>query len=259
MFATLLAPLCLLATLPLLTDACAAVAPTAETDLPGEAYEYGPDEGASLAVVGVPYEDVLQVRDAPFGAVVATLDASDPDEGLVVRAAPSGDVLASLDSQDGAIVATGRTRRLHEAEWPDAVWHEVQVAGITGWASGGYLAPIGLTDDITARLIDRLGGRPEADTLIDLALLVGDSLASVEPPSRVVVTVGPRIVGTLGEVTVDVLNIPDDSLLGHRLHIFATPAGDLMSEDPGPFNLRTVERTIVCQSHRGVTTNGLCG
>ena len=63
-----------------------------------------------------------------------------------------------------------------------------------------------------------------------------------------------------GEVTVDVLNIGDDSLLGFRLLVFATPeAEDWMSEDPGPFTLRTVKRTILCHSHRGVTADGLCG
>ena len=31
-----------------------------------------------------------------------------------------------------------------------------------------------------------------------------------------------------------------------------------MSEDPGPFTLRTVERTVLCHSHRGVTADGLC-
>lgn len=227
--------------------------PPAE-DLPGEPYEFGPDEGMSLAVVGVDYDDVLNVRDVPFGEIIATLGLANPIAFLLeVRAMPSGEPIDWFDSWRGAIVATGRTRKL-----PTTVWHEIQVAGVTGWASGVYLAPIGLTDDITAHLIDRLGDRPEAPTLTALALLVGEAFASLEPPSRVVVTVGPTTFEALGEVTVDVLNIGDDSLLGYRLHIFAIPAGDWMSEDPGPFTLRTVERTILCHSHRGVTTDGLC-
>ena len=227
--------------------------PPAE-DLPGEPYEYGPDEGTSLAVVGVDHDDVLNVRHVPFGEIIATLGLANPIAYLLeVRAMPSGEPIDWFDSGSGAIVATGRTRKL-----PTTVWHEVQVAGVTGWASGAYLAPIGLTDDITAHLIDRLGEQPEADTLVDLALLVGEALASEEPPSRVVVTVGPTTFEALGEVTVDVLNIGDDSLLGYRLHVFAVPAGDWMSEDPGPFSLRTVERTILCHSHRGVTADGLC-
>ena len=223
-------------------------------DLPGEPYEYGPAEGVSLAVVGVDHDDILNVRDVPFGEIIATLGLANPIAYLLeVREAPSGEPIASYDTWTGTIVATGRTRKL-----PTTIWHEVQVAGLTGWASGAYLAPIGLTDDITAHLIDLLGERPAADTLIELALLVGEALASEEPPSRVVVTVGPSIFEALGEVTVDVLNLGDDSLLGYRLHLFATPSGDWMSDDPGPFTLRTVERTVLCYSHRGVTADGLC-
>ena len=237
-----------------------AEAETTSESLPGEPYEWGPDGGTSLAVVGVPYEDVLDLRNVPSGAVIATLDASNPYEGLViVREAPSGDYLASFDSWTGAVVATGETRRLPDATWPDAVWNEVRVAGLTGWASAAHLAPIGLTDDLTVHLIDLLGERPEADTLAELALIVGEAMGGDGPPSRVVVVTRPVVFEALGEATVDVLNIPDDSLLGYRLHLFATPAAeDWMSENPGPFTLRTVERTILCQSHRGVTTNGLC-
>ena len=237
------------------TATTAGSAPSGDEDLPGEPYEYGPDEGMSLAVVGVDHDDVLNVRDIPFGEIIATLGLANPIAFLLeVSAMPSGEPIDWFDSWSGAIVATGRTRKL-----PTTVWHEIQVAGVTGWASGAYLAPIGLTDDITAHLIDRLGERPEADTLIDLALIVGEAFASSEPPSRVVVTVGPAIFEALGEVTVDVLNLGDDSLLGFRLHIFAAPAAaDWMSENPGPFTLRTVERTILCHSHRGVTADGRC-
>ena len=228
--------------------------------LPGEPYEYGPDEGTSLAVVGVPYEDVLSVRDVPSGEIIVDLDASNPYEGLIiVRESSSGEVLASLDAWTGTIVATGRTQRLPDTAWPDAVWNEIHVAGLTGWARAAHLAPVGLTDDLTAHLIDALGERPTADTLIELALVVGEATASQEPPSRVHIVTRPIVFEALGEVTVDVLNLGDDSVLGYRLHLFAVPAGeDWMSEDPGPFTLRTVERTILCYSHRGVTTDGLC-
>ena len=230
-----------------------------DESLPGEPFEYGPAEGTALAVVGVPYEGVLTVHDVPLGATIATLDASNPYEGFVVREAPSGEFLASLDSRTGGIVATGRTRRLPDAEWPDAVWNEVSVAAMTGWARATHLAPTGLTDDLTAHLIDVLGERPEAGTLIELGLFLGEAMASQEPTSRVLIVTRPIVFEALGEVTVDVLNIGDDSLLGHRLHIFAVPAAeDWMSEDPGPFTLRTVERTIICHSHRGVTADGLC-
>lgn len=234
--------------------------PAVSKSLPGEPYEYGPDEGTSLAVVGVPYQNMLNVHDVPFGEIIATLDASNPYEGaVIVREVPSGELLTSLESWTGGIVATGRTRRVPDTEWPDAVWDEVRVAGLTGWARGAFLAPIGLTDDITADLINRMGGRPEAEQLGELALIVGDAFASMEESARVIIVTRPIVFEALGEVTADVLNIGDDSLLGYRLHIYAVPTGeDWMSEYPGPFTLRTVERTVICHSHRGVTTDGLC-
>ena len=231
--------------------------PAVNESLPGEPFEYGPDEGTQLSVVGVPQ---LPLHDIPSGQIIATMDISNPYESLLeVRDAPSGEFIASMDSPTDGIVATGRTRRLPDAEWPEAVWNEVHVAGLTGWARAAHLAPTGLTDDVTAHLIDLLGKRPVADTLIDLALIVGGAMATEEPRSLVHTVTRPIVFEGLGEVTVDVLNIGDDSLAGLRLHVFAVPeAEDWMSEDPGPFTLRTVERTIICHSHRGVTADGLC-
>ena len=236
------------------TATTAGSAPSGDEDLPGEPYEYGPDEGMSLAVVGVDHDDVLNVRDIPFGEIIATLDVGNPIAyTLEIREAPSGESLAWYESWEGAIVATGRTRKL-----PTTVWHEVRVAGLTGWASGAYLAPIGASRDATAEIIGLLGATPVADTMAELALLVGGALASDEPPSRVVVTIPPNVFEDLGDVGVDVLNIGDDSLLGFRLDLSADPAGDWMSENPGPFTLRTVWSTVLCHSHRGVTADGRC-
>ena len=225
-----------------------------EEGLPGEPYEWGPDSGVSLAVVGVDHDDVLNVRDVPFGEIIATLGLANPIAFLLeVREMPADEAVAHHDTWEGAVVATGRTRRL-----PTTVWHEVQVSGMTGWASGAYLAPIGLTENITEQFLKRLDGVLVAPTLIDLATAVGNEFASVEPPSRVVVTVAPSTFENLGEVTVDVLNLGDDSLRGYRLYITADPAGNWMSDDPGPFTLRTVTRSVLCHSHRGVTPGGLC-
>ena len=92
-----------------------------------------------------------------------------------------------------------------------------------------------------------------------MAQIVGEAMATEEPRSLVHTVTRPIVHEGLGEVTVDVLNIGDDSLLGFRLHVVAVPESeDWMSEDPGPFTLRTVGRTIICHSHRGVTADGLC-
>ena len=106
----------------------------------------------------------------------------------------------------------------------------------------------------------RSGGSriPVADTMLDLGLMVGQLMASQEPPSRVVVSVAPNVFEALGEMTVDVVNIGDDSVLGFRLDIFAHSAEDWMQGDPGPFTLKSVEQTLMCYSHRGVSKEGLC-
>lgn len=229
-------------------------APTTTVPLPGEPSDFGPAEGAALAVVGVDYDDVLNVRDVPAGEIIATLDLLNPYVGLLeVREAPSGEILASPDSWEDAIVATGRTRAL-----PTTIWHELWVAGLTGWSSAAYLAQPGATDDVTAHIVEILGERPQTDTMLDLGLIVAETVASDEPPSRIVVTVAPFVFEAIGEITIDVLNIGDDSVFGFRLVIFAEAGEDWMSEDPGPFTLRSVERTVLCYTSRGVTVYGAC-
>lgn len=56
---------------------------------------------------------------------------------------------------------------------------------------------------------------------------------------------GP-VTGDLGEVTIDVVGLADDSILGYRLRVFAHPP-----ENNGDFTLKTVERTLLCR--RGVS------
>ena len=222
--------------------------------LPGEPSAFGPAEGAALAVVGVDHDDVLNVRDVPAGEIIATLDLLNPYVGLLeVREALSGEILASPDLWADAIVATGRTRAL-----PTTTWHELRVAGLTGWSSAAYLAQLGATDDVTAHIVEILGGRLQADTMLDLGFIVAETVASDEPPSRVVVSVEPFVFEAVGEITIDVLNIGDDSVLGFRLGVFADAGDDWMSDNPGPFTLRSVQSTVLCYTSRGVTEDGLC-
>ena len=229
-------------------------APVTTVPIPGEPSDFGPTEGAVLAVVGVDHDDMLNVRDVPAGEIIATMGLLNPYVGLLeVREAPSGVILASPESWADAIVATGRTRAL-----PTTTWNELRVAGLTGWSSAAYLAQLGATDDVTAHIIEILGERPQTDTMLDLGFIVADALASDEPPSRMVVSVAPFVFEAIGEVTIDVLNIGDDSVLGFRLGIFADAGDDWMSENPGPFTLRSVVSTVLCYPSRGVTEDGLC-
>ncbi len=193
-------------------------------DLAGEPFDGPPLNGspAALDVIGVAADDVLNVRAGPGtdAAVVTTLDP-----------------LAT------EVAATGRARLL-----PGSIWLEVEVGATTGWANGSFLAFLGATDDITARILEDAGARPSAPELEELATDVAALVASDDPPSRVVVSDGPSV-GDLGEVTVDVVGLGDDAQRGFRLVVFAEPDGD-------GWSLRTVEATSLCG--RGTTVDGLC-
>ena len=139
------------------------------------------------------------------------------------------------------------------------IWHEFRVGDLTGWSSAAYLAQVGTTDDATAEVVEALGELPSADTMLDLGLAVAQTMASEAPPSRVVVSEAPVIFEALAQMTIDVVGISDDSILGYRLTVFAQPAAeDWTQDDPGPFALKSVERTLLCHSHRGVSEEGLC-
>ncbi len=195
--------------------------PPART-LPGEPIDIGPGAGQVLGVVGVPSGDVLNVRAAP-GA----------DQRIV----------AKLDPLADDVVATGAARQLAQS-----IWHEVTAEGVTGWANRAFLAWLGGTDDVTAQIIDTLGERPSAETMLDLGRIVAEARASDQPPSRITVTVAPTA-GDLGEITYDVVGMGDDSVFGERLHVFGRQLGQ-------GFSLASVERTHLCA--RGVTDDGLC-
>lgn len=193
------------------------------TSLPGEPIDIGPRAGDILAVIGVAHDDVLNVRVAPG-----------TDQSIVAELGPLAE----------DVVALGRARSL-----PQSIWFEVEVDGVTGWAGSSFLGYLGQTTDETAAIVDLLGETPKAETMIDLGMIVAETLASDEPASRVVVSVEPSV-GDLGEVTYDVVGIGDDAVRGFRLHVFATP-----DEGGEGFVLKSVEQTLLCG--RGLS-GGLC-
>jgi hypothetical protein len=195
-----------------------------EGELPGERIEIFPYEDAALAVVGVAADDVLNVRDVP---------------------GTGGEVVAELEPVADGLTATGHNRQLDGG----AIWAEVDTGEATGWVSTAFVAHVGTTDDVTSAVYPDAATRPLADTLEQLAEQVARDVAGeAEPSPRVVVVDGPAV-GDLGEVTVDVLDLPDDSVLGQRLRIFAEPEGG------EAFRLRTIESTTLCR--RGVS-DGAC-
>lgn len=211
------------------TTTSTTVAPTTTTTAPttttlaGEPIDLGPREGDVLGVVGVRYDDVLNVRSGPGVAypIVTTLGATADD-----------------------VVARGNTRQI-----PGAFWIEVEAAGAVGWVNLRYVAYLGDTGDETARIIAALGETPEAETMLDLGMVVAEAVASTDPPSTLVVSVAPSV-GDLGEVTYDVIGLGDDALFGVRLHVFGQP-----SASGEGFVLTTVEQTLLCG--RGLS-DGIC-
>lgn len=195
-------------------------APTNETSadgLPGQAVDFGPRVDDALVLVGVAQGGKVNLRALP-GATQQT----------IYSIAPAVDELTAL----------GETRLLDTSHWI-----KVDASGTVGWIHLGAVGYLGGTDDITAAVISDLGATPEAVTMEALGLIVAESLASTEPPSRIVVTVA-ETAGDLGEVTYDVIGLGDDSVLGLRLHVFGVPVGT-------GFGLKTVERTLLCG--RGVS------
>ncbi len=192
--------------------------PTAPAVLPGEPTDFGPQAAGIVAVVGVAFDDELNVRSAPgvSNAVVATL-------------AP----IATAD-------ATGNNRLLDTS-----IWYEIDTDGTTGWANSAFLLGLGSTDDITSRLISQLGSRPRAETTLDLGRIVADSQASTDLESDIIVVVAPTV-ADLGEVTYDVIGLADDSVGGVRLHVFGQPE----SSGEG-FSLKSVEATSLCSRSFG--------
>lgn len=199
--------------------------PTSRPDLPGEAFDlYVPETGEIVAVVGVAFDDILEVH-------------AEPGE--------NSPLLGTLPPVATDVVSVGEGRAL-----PASIWWRVARGELDGWVGSRYVSRLGLTDDITAQIVSSLGSIPAAETMLDLGMIVANERASIDPPSSVVVSAAP-MVGDLGEITIDVVGFPDDSVGGERLHIFGQPL------DSGEgFSLKAVEATVMCS--RGVTDDGFC-
>ncbi len=176
-----------------------------EGGLPGtiDALWYG--RGATLDVVGVRYDDVLNVRRTPGvdGAVIATL-------------APDATGLRSTGRQ----VSFDTT----EDEWPRPIWNELVLDdGTVGWVDRAFVAiPSGAFPTGGASLLERVDGlvAPDGESL---ALLVAANITDtfLEWTSRVEVSGAPEVIDGVGTVSVDVIDVPDDAEKGSRIVISA--------------------------------------
>ena len=203
-------------------------APSATTAAPGHGgvpYDGpGPSLGDRVAVVGVAFDDSLNVRSGP---------------GVGFK------VVAVLDPEANDIAVSGDAVLL-----PSSIWYGVDADGVTGWVNSSYIALVGATQDATSELVALHGSIPAADTMRELGAVVAEYFVSEEPGSRIVLTVAPSV-GDLGEVVYDVVGLADDAVMGYRLRVFGQ-----QQQGSGPFSLHSVERTSLCW--RGVTDDGRC-
>ena len=245
-----------------------AVTTTPDAELPGTPAAFGPAAGTQLGVIGVAYDDWLNVRDVPNGEVVATLTlqlsiggAGLEESALLVRDAAAEELFARIGI--ASLTATGRTRDL-----ATSTWHEIQAGPVVGWASSNYLAPLSPSAqfDITAQVTADIDGVAAAETLDELVERIVATVASNEPVSRVRTVAPPGAFEAIIDIAVDVVGQPDDSIRGYRLLIAAHAAGDWMAAatdgdiatDAGPYALRSVMATPLCYSHRGISAAGVC-
>lgn len=205
------------------TTAAAQQIVTATTAPDGDMAEEEPGP-PTLSVVGIEHGSNLNLRDSPEGQIVGRLDS-----------------LAT------GIVPTGTTR-----SQSGTIWLEVQVEETVGWVSSEYVAPLGMTFDITPQVVAILGDSPSAETLTALGQRVADALAPEEPEPRVRIS-GAPVAGVVSGITMDVVGSPDDSLQGLRLRVFAQA-----SDGGDGYTLRNVEGTLMCYIERGVSSEGLC-
>jgi hypothetical protein len=172
-------------------------------------------------VVGVAHDDVLNLRAAP-GA--------------------SQEIVARIPPHFSDLLALGSTRQL-----PGSMWIAVDYEASTGWVNLRYIAYLGATNDVTAEVVARLGENPVAGDMLELGLLVAESLAA-DVPTRQVVSGAPTT-GDLGEVTIDVTGSEDDSVMGGRIQVFGQRVDD-------GYSLHSVEVTSLCA--RGADGDGIC-
>ena len=85
------------------------------------------------------------------------------------------------------MIATGRREALSRS-----VWYEIEVGGVTGWASSAYLAPMSRSS-FGERILERLGSGTFYDTAYDLSDAVQDAITALEPTATHTVRFAARL------------------------------------------------------------------
>ncbi len=197
---------------------------TSTSTIPSEVVA-GPVPGSKWAVVGVTYDDRLNVRST---------------------AGVGGSIVASFEPTMSDVTATGDALLVG-----DGVWWAITAGMVEGWVNSWYLGALGDTDDVASWVNDRLGGIPTAPSMAGLAEIVSETRAEGADDVRVVTIAAADDSGDIGEITVDVFMDGDDAIRGERLVVF----GQRMTAG-GDYSLYAAEMTPICW--RAVDATGLC-
>lgn len=222
----------------------------------------GPTAGTAAQVTPAPTERATasaspappQPDDELGGADVTWFD---PDTGLTIfgitttlhaRAMPglSSPAVDDLYPIDRGPVATGRARRI-----ADTVWVEVELsrAPTTGWVDRRLVGVAGPTEDIGAEV--PAGAAVVGADVLDLGVQVMTVLGHEPEGLATVLSQAPLIVDREATVAWDVKSA-DALMLGERIRVVGAPT----DSPDGRFELRRVERTVVCA--RTVADDGTC-
>ena len=241
----------------------------------------GPPAGARLDMIGVHQDDFLNVRDMPGGEIVARLreviwpvdwrfmlygPEVEPED--IRRDGPFAGLLA--EPTETVVVATGNARRPVDSRW-HPIWYEIEVGGVTGWASGQHLGMFGQTAQVADQVVSALGGAPTANTLQRLADVVIDALIPEYDPDSwsVILRSGPGVIESSGDVVVDVITVRDGLSVGYQVGIVADNHGDCLttgdcesrccdwtSDYGAPFTLRFASIQPICDPSGELTSAG---
>ena len=190
-----------------------------------------------MTVIGVRHDDTLNVRDAPNGEIVARLQPvfSDARQPFIRVLDPHGTGLLTETSLDG-VIAAGRTERLSRS-----VWHQVEIGGVTGWASDAYLAELGEPDEERGLQVQAvLDSVLPAETYDRLERRVLAALTELDTDAKPVIVGQVSPVEGVGGLIVDLL-VDSGPVRGYRVEVWVRAAGDWMRSDwgtvGGPFSV----------------------
>lgn len=201
-----------------------------EDNLPGEPFFIGPARGEAMDVVGVRYNDVLNLRALP-----------DPGADIVTTAAPLSAAPTLVSSGEGRLLTS-------------AAWWEITADGEPVWANATFLGSLGPAGDVTDEL-----PALEASSLSDLAEAVGATRGDGPEPLVVFATEPVAIDGNGGEATIDVIGLGDDAVKGERIDIrydFIYDNPDADNREVVGYRLTSATATAICG--RGVSSDGRC-